>query len=336
MLRSNQASSMRCYGSIWKALIHRLRTREDLPMAYGSAHLILARARELINNVPELLEPDKAAGALAAPMVAASDPYQALKHLGFAAPHMPGLPYYAHLRFVDAIAPRLHLAEAQLQLLHWLKPERMLALQQGASVAINALLRPWTLRTSEIETQSRLCHAIVPAYGDPRVTRNAVWSAVEPDLAAIMRRWLSREDMHFFCKVITETRDHPHWKPRHDFWLAKFRRGDIQEAWVAFGPSALSYVRHTYPDRLGTRPGERFASQTNKSEDKSLLIMQIGSRIVVDGCNNYKTHIFKNSDPQAPKLYLPTYSCSDIRYHSENSKAHNSIPSWQDWVERST
>lgn len=175
----------------------------------------------------------------------------------------------------------------------------------------------------------------MPAYGDPRVTRSAVWSAVEPELVAVMRRWLSREDMQMFCDVISATQDHHHWPPRREFWLKKFRRGEIDEAWVAFSPAALTYARRMLADRFRQSADRRFASQTYR-EGKSLLIMRIGNRIVVDGCNNYKTHIFMSSDPRAPKLYRWEYCCDQIRKSSSSSRMHHPIYSWASWVEQNT
>jgi hypothetical protein len=64
-----------------------------------------------------------------------------------------------------------------------------------------------------------------------------------------------------------------------------------------------------------------------------LLIMRIGNKIVVDGCHNYKTHIFGANEPTAPKLYQATYNCEVIMHKSTLSKTHY-ISTWQPWVER--
>ena len=62
--------------------------------------------------------------------------------------------------------------------------------------------------------------------------------------------------------------------------------------------------------------------------------MRIGNKIVVDGCHNYRTHIFNRDDPKAPKLYGSQYYCDDIMRYSRNAKSHSSIPVWRDWVMR--
>ncbi len=82
----------------------------------------------------------------------------------------------------------------------------------------------------------------------------------------------------------------------------------------------------------------RFAKQSKGGtrSDTSILIMKIGSKIVVDGCHNYRTHIFNIDDPVAPKLFRREYDCdADVMDLAPWSKAHNSIPAWSQWVRES-
>jgi hypothetical protein len=281
-----------------------------------------------------LLSPSKAAGAVAREMVSSSEPYTGLKKLGFPAPHSPGLLYLAHLAFLEEIKGRLDRPDEQKRLLQWLRPENTQALQQGAAQAIAALLHPWQQISPSESVQSHLTESIVGAYGDPRLIHGGVWAAFPQHLKSVLLRWLTREDMRFFCDVITETQDHHHWPPRRDFWLRLFKERRIDEAWVAFGDAAREHAKQNHQGIGAINVDKRFAKQLDRSSSTSLLIMRIGNKIVIDGCHSYKTHIFRANDPTAPKLYQSTYHCDDIMRRSVLSKAHNHIPNWQLWVEQ--
>ena len=293
-----------------------------------------ARINQLLANFDGLLSPAKAVDAVARQMVSSSEPYSDLKKLGFPAPHSPGLLYFAYLAFLEAIKGRLDRPDEQKRLLQWLRPENTQALQQGAAQAIAALLFPWQQVSPSESVQSYLTESIVGAYGDPRLIQGGVWAAFPQQLKSVLLRWLTREDMRFFCDVITQTQDHHNWPPRRDFWLRLFKERRIDEAWVAFGGAAREHAKQYYKGTGAFNVDKRFAKQLDDSGSKSLLIMRIGNKIVVDGCHSYKTHIFRADDPTAPKLYQSTYHCVDIRRRSALSKSHNPIPHWQHWVEQ--
>jgi hypothetical protein len=139
--------------------------------------------------------------------------------------------------------------------------------------------------------------------------------------------------MRFFCDVITETQYHHQWPPRRDFWLRLFDERRIDEAWVAFGDAAREHAKRHYKGTGAFDVDKRFAKQLGRGGGTSLLIMRIGNKIVVDGCHNYKTHIFGANEPTAPKLYQATYNCEVIMHKSTLSKTHY-ISTWQPWVER--
>ncbi|SHL33390.1 EH_Signature domain-containing protein [Roseovarius marisflavi] len=106
----------------------------------------------------------------------------------------------------------------------------------------------------------------------------------------------------------------------------------IDEAWVAFGASARQYAQRHLVGSDNNHTNRRFGRQLDRGGSTSLLVMRIGNKIVVDGCHSYKTHIFRQNDPKAPKLYQRTYYCDDIMRSSWSSKSHSSIPSWKIWV----
>lgn len=293
-----------------------------------------ARISQLLSNFDGLLSPADAVEAVARQMVSSFDPYTELKKLGFPAPHAPGLLYYAYLSFLEAIKGRLNRTDEQRRLLQWLRPENAQALQQGAAQAIAALLFPWQQVSPPEAVQSHLTESIVGAYGDPRLIHGGVWAAFPPNLRSVLLRWLTREDMRFFCDVITQTQSDHQWPPRRDFWLRLFEERRIDEAWVAFGGVAREHAKQHYKGTGAFNIDKRFAKQLDRGGSTSLLIMRIGNKIVVDGCHSYKTHIFRVNDSTAPKLYQTIYHCDDVMRRSALSKAHNHIPNWQLWIEQ--
>jgi hypothetical protein len=138
--------------------------------------------------------------------------------------------------------------------------------------------------------------------------------------------------MKFFCDMVTATQDSHMWGPRRDFWLKLHKDNMIDEAWVAFGSDALRYAKQNLIREGRTDVGRRFARQLDRGGSTSLLIMRLGNKIVVDGCHSYKTHIFRQDDTQAPKLYQTSYYCDRIMRTSKNSKSHLSIFNWSQWV----
>ncbi|WP_319496517.1 EH signature domain-containing protein [uncultured Cohaesibacter sp.] len=138
--------------------------------------------------------------------------------------------------------------------------------------------------------------------------------------------------MKFFCDMVTATQGNHMWPPRRDFWLQLYADKMIDEAWVAFGAEARVYAERNLLGSNKANMNRRFGRQHDRGGSTSLLIMRIGNKIVVDGCHSYKTHIFRSDDKNAPKLYQQRYYCDDIMRASRNSKPHNSIPVWKQWV----
>lgn len=292
------------------------------------------RTRLLLRNIPELLDPAKAAAAVAGKMTGAVDPYDVIRRSGLGAPHGPGLMQQAHRAFVADIARHLASEPAQHQLFAWLAPSGQQPLQSGADLAINALLAPWRNRAPTEDMQGWITESVIAAYGDPRTSQGGIWPGIDPALREVLLRWLAKEDMRFFCDVVTATQNSHMWPPRRDFWLSLFAQKRIDEAWVAFGAEAKEYARRHLIRSGSTDVNRRFGAQLDRNGGTSLLIMRIGRKIVVDGCHSYKTHIFDQSDEKAPRLYGYRYHCDQIMRRSPRSKPHNSIPAWKDWVLR--
>jgi hypothetical protein len=292
------------------------------------------RLTHLIGRLPNIFVPTEAARAVADIMEQTDSPYKELQSLGFRAPHACGLTQAAHRIFVDHIAPELKEKARREQLFNWLAPDRQNILQAGAGAAVEALLRHWTEQTPPDDVRDEISEAIIEAYEDPRLRHGGIWSGFDPELRAVLLRWLTKQDMKFFCDMVTATQNNHMWPPRRDFWLSLYEDGVIEEAWVAFGGSAREYARRHLLNSSQKNIDRRFGKQHDRGGSTSLLIMRIGNKIVVDGCHSYKTHIFRRDDRNAPKMYGSNYYCDKIMRTSQRSKAHNSIPNWKEWVIR--
>lgn len=294
-----------------------------------------ARHRKLMVALPELFRPDAVPLALARIMQDADDAYAQLKTIGLNSPHTSGLAKAAQNTFVERLAPDLDKAEARRQLFNWLTPENGPVLQAGAGPAVEALLAPWRDRNPPDALRNELSEIIISAWNDPRLHAGGIWSGFDPNLKNVLLRWLTREDMEFFCNVVSHSQINHMWPPRRDFWLRMHDEGRIDEAWVAFSSDAYRVAHNRLRQ---TKSTSRFARQIS-IPDLSLLIMRIGNKIVVDGCHSYKTHIFRNDDPNAPKLYQSRYDALKIRRISRLSQTHywsesRKLAVWENWVER--
>lgn len=303
------------------------------------ANALLARANELgakcqnlLQAIPSLFDLKNAHTELAGIMLEADDPYRALKEIGFRSPHGQGLVQHAHSAFVEKTAPHLRQKNERDRLMCWLMPETGSVLQAGAGSAVEALLAVWENETPSDEVRHEISEAIINAYNDPRLHRGGIWSGFDPSLREILLRWLTKQDMKFFCDMVTATQNSHMWPPRRDFWLELYEDKMIDEAWVAFGASARQYAQRQLLGSGAANLNRRFARQLDRGGKTSLLIMRIGNKIVVDGCHNYRTHIFRADDPSAPKLYAPTYECDRIMHRSKLAKSHSAIHTWKTWV----
>ncbi|CUX29046.1 MULTISPECIES: EH signature domain-containing protein [Agrobacterium tumefaciens complex] len=289
-----------------------------------------ARWRMMLDAIPEMLSPDAVADAVARQMVLMDHLWIGLQKLGIRSPHAPGLMNAVHLAYVKQIEPHLDQRVEMERLIEWLKPEGREAKTTGAGEAISALLGHWVKHSPKPDDLRYLTENIIGIYGDPRVQRGGVWSAVPEDRMAVILRWLTGENIRFFLDVVSEVEDSHMWEPRRRFWLGLHDRGRIDAAWVAFSDSAAKEARRRGAGGKGTL---RFGVQTAGygRANTSLLILKIGRKIVVEGSHSYKVHIFDESNQRAPALYQWRYDCEAIRFiPGSNAKSHNG--DWQSWV----
>jgi len=292
-----------------------------------------ARWRQLLDNIPEFLNPRRAPLALAMRMASMDDPWAELKQIGIRNPHAPGFMNTAHLRYIEQIEPRLGARLDVERLLEWLKPDGMEAKSTGAGEALSAVLGHWTRSDPPPDYLRYLTENIVGMYGDPRVSgKGGVWSSVPTERMDVILRWLTGENIRFFLDVVSAVEDSHMWEPRRKFWLGLHTKGRIDAAWVALSDKGVAEARRrsAKAGQKGTLSYGRQIAGGNRA-NTSLLILKIGRKIVVEGSHNYKVHVFDSSSQSAPTLYNPSYDCERIRL-IPGSRSQPHLGNWQGWV----
>ncbi|WP_282092875.1 EH signature domain-containing protein [Epibacterium ulvae] len=302
----------------------------------AAAPRMSATGRLLLEAIPELMDPVSGPDRLAARMSKMSDPYTELLRLGVRNPHGGGFMDLAHLSLTSLVRP--HLSERNLidWYIRWLRPSgKEEARNSGAEPAIEALIHPWLEKTPEDKLRSYLVETLIELYGDPRIKSGGVWGGIDERYMGVVHRWLTREDMRFFTGVVDATQKDAMWPPRRDFWLKLYDEGLIDAAWAALSKEGFEYARQHLMRQDAKNAYTRVGYQQAR-QNTSLLIMKIGNKIMVDGCHNYRTHVFDKDDPMAPKLFDEGYDCDQIMRASPAAKAHgsarNGMEPWRRWV----
>lgn len=277
----------------------------------SSRKRIGARWEELLLNVPQLLDSNRAHEEIADLMSQMEDPWHGLRSLGLRQPHGPGLMDAAHLAFIKIISKRLNDRSQIERLFAWLKPDEHTRRQVGAGQAINALLNLWSQQDPPKDIKELLIDRITDLYGHPRVNRNVVWNEVDTLNERMFLRWLMGADIRFLFKILTDVERKHMWADREDFWWTLYQQGRIDEVWIAFNSDGYDAAMNKLPAD-SRQHGRRFAKQVGE-KDKSLLIMRIGQQIIVEGTYNFMIRAFDVRQKNAPKLYESKYDVANIR-----------------------
>ena len=246
------------------------------------------------------------------------------------APHGAGLMQAAHWHFIEKLRPRIRSGDptAVERLLNWLSPptpiedhpdgagaEQEHKLEGGAGLALDALLLPWRKRSPDPDIRRRLETRLVGAYGDPRIKLAGGWSACSNQARGVMLGWLCAATMELFFEIVTQAAVSHMWSDRKGLWIDLYEQGRITQAWFALSPDCADVA-----DDLQRGPasaGLTFARNISKSlrdRRKTLLIMEIGGRWVVEGSHNFPTHIFPRTKIDSFKPYMESYTCDQFRH----------------------
>lgn len=300
--------------------------------------LLNNRWQQLLLHYPALFDAASISKQIAKSMLQMESPWHTLKAFGLSDPHSVGLMEEAHKEYVKALANILNTEAGIKKLFLWLHPTPGKRKQSGSTIVIEAILGNWRKTNPSDNLRQLITESLISHYQDPRVRRDE-WISVSEDYMNVIYRWLTKEDLKFFTSVVDATQSDPQWQKRKKFWLQLYDENLIEQAWVAFCPSASSYAREKLVHSGNELSTQRFAKQTagGGRSDTSILILKIAHKIYVDGCHNYSSHVFNYDDPSAPKLFLPEYDCDlDVRLMTPlsriTSKTHSSIPAWSSWI----
>lgn len=303
----------------------------------------IAAKRDLLNKqwhdilvaYPTIFDASRAHEDIAASMVDMEEPWSGLRCRGFQNPHAKGLMDYVHAAYVERIRSNLSIESWLMLLFRWLNPEHGAKKITGAIEVIEAVLDPWLTQPPSYQIRQLIVEYLVNQYNDPR-THNTLWTGVSSNYMELILKWLAANDLRLFIFSVNAMYNSPHWQKRRRFWLQLYDEGYVEEAWVAVCPAAERYIKKFIGefglDYFGERV-VRFGKQKNGGVNTSLLIMRVGSKIVVEGCHNYRTHIFNFDDPLAPELYREEYNAfSDVIDVSPLSKPHEPFSAWSHWI----
>lgn len=308
--------------------------KEALPRMSGSW-------RTLFEAYPQFLDSEEGPSALAWVLIERSllsgtkdDPFLGPVEAGLRDPRAPGFMEQTHRSMIDLARPHLGDPEAIEWYMRWLHPSGEGANRIDAAVAIEALISPWLNDAPPDGIRAGLVEKLVEKHGDPRLRSGGTWARVASGCMRAMHRWLTREDMRFFADAVDSIQKDPMWSQRRDFWLNLCDEGAVDAAWTALSGSAAAYAREHLRRDGGADFDVRFGRQIAEGSCAgiSLLILEIGNKVFVDGSHNYMTHAFLRDDPDAPKLYRAEYDCEAIAAISPESQSHGGIQGWSIWV----
>jgi hypothetical protein len=303
---------------------------------------IPGRWRALLEQAPEALDPARGPDRIARRMLDHPEPYRMLEALGFVSPHGPGFLAHAHRAFVSLMRPLLRRGDRNEfeRMLAWLQPAGRPARTADAGSAIAAMLTPWTTQEPPEDLRAKLIAELTLGWGDPRLHKGGAWVDVPEAEKAVLFRWLTGETLEAFLEIMTEQKENDTadaermWRNRVDFWRNLYKQNRIDSAWAALSSDGETIARRRAQRGGNEGLAKAFGRQVSGGSRSrtSILIVKCGDKIVVEGSDNYKVHIFRDADPNAPRLFQNRYECERIRRSlSEREKrAHNG--DWQSWV----
>lgn len=172
----------------------------------------------------------------------------------------------------------------------------------------NALLLPWTQTTPPADLQRCILEFLMSHWKDPRLKPERWHGTSEPALA-IVRRWLAQRTLEEFFQIVDRSAKDTHWRYRRKFWLAYFRRGVLDDAWMVLGPQA---ARAAHVSLEGGYACGKLRSGDGAQSSHSLLLMELGGLVIAEWSHNGKCRAWKRTDSRAPQLGRSQYTRSEI------------------------
>jgi hypothetical protein len=195
----------------------------------------------------------------------------------------------------------------------------------------DAVLTPWQLNDPPEELRDYIRATLLKFLSDPRVQPEE-WNAVNSHAKAVMFRWLARASLDQFLAVVDQTAPGHQWDNRRAFWSAYIDRDYVSDSWVAFAPNGAARARELARERDDAGMLS-FGALRGAAADQAVLLLRIGDLVIADWTHNGSLRIWRNADPQAPKVHEHErrYQATELRTVCGYSKRH--VPGWQQSAE---
>lgn len=208
-------------------------------------------------------------------------------------------------------AATLSEAAAVSRLLIWAK--RLAAPIQKSELRVrfaDAVLGPWYRKPVPDSLKKLLVEFFVQTYGDPRLEghRQYQWKDVSDQALATIMNWLAGDTLRGFMKLLQQTADQI-WMYRQKFWMAYYREGYIEEAWLALGWDAYRLARR-FKDEKGMGYGQLSSGAAN---NQSVLLLRIGNIVFTEWSHNGSLRAYHEGQANTPRLYVSSYDGNELR-----------------------
>ncbi len=189
----------------------------------------------------------------------------------------------------------------------------------------DALIKPFQGITPEKNIKDEYLRLILSLFSDPRL-HPARW-AYMPELANIIRGWLTEQSLRQFLDIVDETAIQRMWKYRRAFWEAVYEEGLVSEAWVVLDDLGAKLAKSKY--------GKDVSFARYSGGKRSALILRIHNGIVVEWSHDGRCNIWYSNDMEnPPAMYQKYYNTSELNIYGTGggilrhqhcfSRSHNS------------
>nr|WP_272211139.1 EH signature domain-containing protein [Marinicella sp. W31]MDC2877024.1 EH signature domain-containing protein [Marinicella sp. W31] len=320
------------------------KTRRLAKMIIGKSASLPARWQVLFRRYPQLLDTERGAEALGHILAVDNSPFETLRSAGLPAPHGPGMMTEVHEAFIHALSPAETKATVD-RILGWIAPAGQPKLIDVRAIsAVRAILSPWRDRNCPEALRLHCVKELNRLFGDPRhrdaddshIEEARIWLDLGHEYLRVMLKWLAGQSMEAIFEIVSRAesiRDtNEQWIKRKRFWMDLYKRGRIDEAWLALGKDSETAAANLYR-RTGDPAYRNFGRQRSRS-DTSILMMRIGEKIVVEGSHSFRVHVFDKPVQERPELYATDYDLGKIvlPLGDARTRVHDTGGNWMSWV----
>jgi hypothetical protein len=178
-------------------------------------------------------------------------------------------------------------------------------LRQAALKSLVEGLVTWSERQGEPAINQTLGW-LDTLIGDPRLRYSARWVGIDPDIRALVERWLTKITLGTFFEVMREfTTDRPDMvDARERFWRRYEKH--IGRAWLITTSAGKPIARRLLNESFGEFSGGHVDPYHLG------LMLQIGNYVIFEMNKNGSTLFWPVSDPQMPGFFAETYFRSNL------------------------